>query len=336
MTNWIAMHLSALAAAAALAVLWLAEGLYPVFAHGRSRRAHGVRNVVLGLINGGSRALFFPAALVMVATTTMRFDAGLLRMVSLPTWVEGALGIVLLDLAGYAWHVASHQWPLLWRFHAVHHHDDAVDSTTAFRFHFGDVIIGSFVTLMVVGVLGLRVEHVLLYELLLMPLSIFHHGNVRLPGRVDRVLRWLIVTPEMHWVHHSQWVAETDSNYSPLFSFWDRAFGTLRVRGDPEEIRFGLVGYADADSATLLGCLMTPLGPIKSQPGRDTRPGMDDTAPRAPPAERRPKSPGERPRTDSMRLPAVVDRDFRPSVVRGTPSALRRRCALHPVQRTRT
>lgn len=336
MTNWIAMHLSALTAAAALAVLWLAEGLYPAFAHGRTRRAHGLRNVVLGLINGVARALFFPAALVIVATTTMRFDAGLLRMVQLPAWAEGILGIVLLDMAGYAWHVASHRWRLLWRFHAVHHHDDAVDSTTAFRFHFGDVMIGSFVTLAVVGILGLRVEHVLLYELLLMPLSIFHHGNIHLPGRVDRVLLWLIVTPRMHWVHHSPWIAETNSNYSPLFSFWDRVFGTFRVRGDPAGIRFGLDGYADTDRATLLGCLLTPLGPIKSQPGRDARPDRDDAAPRASPPERRPERAGERPGTSSVRRPAALDRNFNPSVVRETPSAPRRHCALHPVRRTRT
>ena len=291
MTHWITMHFSALASAAALAVLWLAEGLYPVLAHGRSRRAHGMRNVVLGIINGGSRALFFPTALVMVATTTMRFDAGLLRMVPLHASVGGILGIILLDMAGYAWHVASHQWPFLWRFHAVHHHDDTVDSTTAFRFHFCDVMIGSFVTLAVVGVLGLRVEHVLLYEMLLMPLSIFHHGNIRLPERVDNVLRLLIVTPRMHWVHHSRWIAETNSNYSPLFSFWDRAFGTLRVRGDPDGIRFGLDGYTDADRATLRGCLATPFRPIKSRPGRDTRPGVDDTAPRARSAERPAASP---------------------------------------------
>jgi hypothetical protein len=148
-------------------------------------------------------------------------------------------------------------------------------------------MFGSFVTLAVVGVLGSRVEHVLFYELLLIPLSIFHHGNIRLPGRVDRVLRWLIVTPRMHWVHHSRWIAETNSNYSPLFSLWDRVFGTFRVRGDPAGIRFGLDGYTDADRATLLGCLATPLLPTKSEPGRDTRLEMDANAPHARSVERR-------------------------------------------------
>lgn len=279
------MNLSALAAAAALAALWLAEGLFPAFAHGRARRAHGLRNVALGLINGGVRAMFFPAALVVVVTTTMRSDAGLLRMVPLPPWADAILGIVLLDMAGYAWHVASHRWPLLWRFHAVHHNDDTVDSTTAFRFHLGDVMIGSFVTLAVVAALGLRIEDVLFYELLLVPLSIFHHSNIRLPDRVDRVLRWLLVTPRMHWVHHSRWIVETNSNYSPLLSFWDRAFGTFRALGDPAEIRFGLDGYTAADRRTLRGCLATPLRPIKSQPGRDIRLGLSGAAPQSRPVE---------------------------------------------------
>ncbi|MCC6428263.1 MAG: sterol desaturase family protein [Phycisphaerales bacterium] len=276
MTNWITMHLSALAAAAALGVLWLAEGLYPVFAHRRPRWEYAARNVMLGLLNRGARAVFFPGALVMVATTTERMDAGLLRMVSLSAWVETVLGIILLDLARYAWHVASHHWPLLWRFHAVHHHDDAVDSTTAFRFHIGDVMVGSFVTLAVVGSLGLRVEHVLVYELLLMPLSIFRHGNIRLPGRVDGLMSWLIVTPRMHWLHHSRWIAETNSNYSPPFSLWDRVFGTFRVRSDAAGIRFGLDGYTDTDHTTLRGCLATPLRPIKSRPGHDTRLGVEN------------------------------------------------------------
>ncbi|MGE3507853.1 MAG: sterol desaturase family protein [Vicinamibacterales bacterium] len=328
MTNWITMHLSAMAAGAALGVLWLAEGLYPVFVHKRPRWQHGARNVVLGLLNGGARAVFFPAALVMVATTTERMDAGLLRMVSLPLWIQTVLGIILLDLAGYAWHVASHHWPLLWRFHAVHHHDDAVDSTTAFRFHIGDVMIGSFVTLAVVGVLGLRVEHVLVYELLLIPLSIFHHGNIRLPGRVDRLVSWLVVTPRIHWLHHSRWIVETNSNYSPLFSFWDRIFGTFRVCSDAAAIRFGLDGYTDADHTTLRGCLATPLRSIKSQPGHDTRLGVDNTAPIPRPVEQH----GVRP---SLGKCLYAGRGFSPSVVREMPSAPRRRCALHPGRRTR-
>ncbi len=271
MTQWFVTHPSVLTAAIALSLLWLAEATVPFFLHRRRRGSHGGRNVALGLMNGTLRALFFPAALVLVTGAAESRELGLLRMTALPAWAQAVLALVLLDLAGYGWHVACHQWRFLWRFHAVHHHDDSVDSTTAFRFHAGDVLIGSLVTLVAAGVLGLQVQHVLLYEAVLVPLSIFHHGNIRVPQRLDRVLRRVIVTPSIHWVHHSRWVAETDSNYAGIFSFWDRLFGTLRLRDDPAQIRMGLDGYRAADHATLRGCLMTPFAPIKSLPGRDTR-----------------------------------------------------------------
>lgn len=261
MLDWIAAHPSALAAAASLAVLWLAETLYPVFAHGNGRHAHGARNVTLGVINGVVRALFFPAALVLVSAASARSSGGVLHAADPPAWAAACLAVMALDAAGYAWHVASHHAPLLWRFHAVHHHDNAVDSTTAFRFHFGDVVAGSLVTLAVVGLVGLRVEHVLLYEVLLVPVSIFHHGNVRLPRGADRALGWLIVTPRMHWVHHSSRVAETNSNYAPLLSIWDRVFGTYTPPREPGAVRFGLDGFTESDRATLLGCLVTPMRP---------------------------------------------------------------------------
>ena len=283
--DWIARHPTALAAAAALAILWILEGLYPLFVHRRSRSAHGAQNISLGLINAAVRVSFFPAALVMVSATTERHDFGLLRAASLPSWGVAIAGVLLLDLAGYAWHVASHQWKWLWRFHAVHHHDDAVDSTTAFRFHLGDVLMGSLVTLTMVALLGLQVWHVFLYEVLLVPLSIFHHGNIRIPARLDRRLQRLIVTPRMHWVHHSQWVKETDSNYAPIFSFWDRLFGTFRERRDSRRIRFGLQGYDTKDHATLRGCLTTPLGRIKSMPGWDTARAAPSHAHTTPPPD---------------------------------------------------
>lgn len=265
------MHATTVGAAIALALLWFAEALFPFFVGRRARGAHGTRNLTLGIIGGAVRATFFPAGLVLVTAALDALGLGVLRLVPLPAWAQAVLAVLLLDLATYAWHVASHHWRFLWRFHAVHHHDDSVDSTTAFRFHAGDVLATALVTLCVVGALGLRVEHVLLYEALLIPLSIFHHGNIRLPARVDRALRWVIVTPSLHWVHHSRWVAETDSNYAGIFSFWDYLFGTLRVHEDPASLRVGLDGYAERDHSTLAGCLLTPFGPIKSRAGSDSR-----------------------------------------------------------------
>jgi sterol desaturase/sphingolipid hydroxylase (fatty acid hydroxylase superfamily) len=260
---------SAIAAAIALAMLWLIEGAWPFFSR-PDRRRHGLRNVGLGLINGATRALFYPAVLLMVTSLTRVYDFGLLHKVAVPGWSGFLIAVLALDLVGYAWHIACHQWRFLWRFHAVHHHDDEVDSTTAFRFHVGEVMASSMVTVAAAAVLGLGMLHVLVYEALVVPFSIFHHGNARLPGWLDRVLGWLIVTPRMHWVHHSRWVEETDSNYSGIFSFWDRLFGTLREREDPHRLRLGLDGYSSEDQ-TLRGCLLTPFGPVKSRPGRDTR-----------------------------------------------------------------
>jgi sterol desaturase/sphingolipid hydroxylase (fatty acid hydroxylase superfamily) len=267
MSHWIAASPSVLAAAGALAVLWLLESLAPFFVPGR-RVPHGLRNLALGLINGVVRAAFFPAAVVALTELGRAHHLGLLRLLVLPSWAGALIAILVLDLANYLWHVASHRWTFLWRFHAVHHHDEAVDATTALRFHAGDVVLNSAFTLAVVLPMGLEVWHILLYETLLIASSIFHHANIRIPEGLDRPLRVLIVTPRMHWVHHSRWHEETDSNYSGLFSFWDRLFGTFRLRPDPATLTLGLDGYDAADYATLRGCLVTPLGPIKSRPGR--------------------------------------------------------------------
>jgi len=268
MAHWVLSHPSALAAAVALAALWLLESVAPFFLHRTPRAPHGARNITLGLINGALRAAFFPAALFAAATVGEERSWGLLRIAGLPIWANAILAVLLLDLVNYAWHVASHHWRWLWRFHAVHHHDDAVDATTAFRFHAGDVILNALVVVVAVAALGLRVEHVLLYEAILLPVSIFHHGNIRISERLDRILRTILVTPRMHWVHHSRWVRETDSNFAGIFSFWDRIFGTFRLRADPATLELGLDGYDPADHRTLKGCLLTPFGPVKSLPGR--------------------------------------------------------------------
>lgn len=257
-----------LVGAVALSILWLAEGFGGLWLHGPERVRHGARNVAMGAINAVVRALFLPGLLLGVTVAARQSGFGLLNRTEWPAWVELAAAVLLLDLWGYVWHVVSHHIPLLWRFHAVHHHDAQMDSTTALRFHFGDIVLASLSLLAVAPLLGVSVPQILVYELILIPSSIFHHANVRLPRNVDRALGWVIVTPSMHIVHHSRWHVETDSNYSAIFSFWDRLFGTLRRSADPGSIRPGLDGYRVRDHATLRGMLATPLGRIRSQPGR--------------------------------------------------------------------
>lgn len=262
---------SPLVAAAALGALWAVESVAPFFLHDHhhgGRAAHGLRNAALGAINGGLRMLVFPVALLAVSGGAAEWQTGLLHLLRAPGVVELLLAILLLDAWNYAWHIACHKLPVLWRFHTVHHHDDAVDTSTAFRFHTGDILMCAAATLAAVVVLGLTIQQVLVYELVLLPASLFHHSNIRLPERVDRVLRAVVVTPRMHWVHHSRWQPETDSNYSSIFSFWDRLFGTMRLRRDPASLELGLDGYSARETGTIRGCLATPIGPVKSLPGR--------------------------------------------------------------------
>ncbi len=257
-----------LAAALALGALWLAEGLAPLWAAGRARVRHAVRNATMGIINAGVRALFLPGLLLGVTGAARDVSFGLLNLIEWVWWVELLAAMLLLDFWGYLQHVVAHHVPLLWRFHAVHHHDAQMDSTTAFRFHAGEIVVWSLALLAAVPVLGLSMFHVLAYEVVLILLSLFHHANLRLPRWLDRGLRWIIVTPSMHIVHHSRWHVETDSNFGPVLSVWDRLCGTLRISRNPGAIRPGLDGYRAKDHSTLRGMLATPLAPIRSEPGR--------------------------------------------------------------------
>jgi sterol desaturase/sphingolipid hydroxylase (fatty acid hydroxylase superfamily) len=169
--------------------------------------------------------------------------------------------VVLMDGWMYLWHRLNHRLPWLWRFHAVHHADAEMDATSAVRFHTGEIALSSVARLAVLPLLGLSVGQVLLYEALLLPVILFHHSNVRVPAALDRVLRLVIVTPWMHWVHHSEWRPETDSNFSSVLSVWDRLFGSFRLRERPGEIRLGL-GMTDEHAwRTLPGMLAMPFRP---------------------------------------------------------------------------
>lgn len=264
------------AAAITLAALYLAEGVAPMFAHQRGRLAHAGRNIAMGLIGAGLRAALFTPLLLLATELSRKHGAGMLHAIAWPAAPEWAVALLLLDLWGYLWHVMSHKIPFLWRFHLVHHHDAHPDSTTAFRFHAGEIVLTSLASLLALPILGVTIPQLLLYELLLLPVALFHHANVRMPEWADRPMRLIIATPRMHWVHHSRWQPETDSNYGAILSIWDRLLGTLRLREDPAALELGLDGYADHDHATLRGMLRTPFGPIKSEPGQAPEPPPTD------------------------------------------------------------
>jgi sterol desaturase/sphingolipid hydroxylase (fatty acid hydroxylase superfamily) len=249
--------------AAAVAGLWLAESLAPHFAEFvrdvRARRRHAVRNAALAAING---LLGIAALGALIAGSIVLAESrglGLLRLVEWPGWTELAAAFILFDIWMYWWHRINHIVPFLWRFHRVHHSDPRMDVTTALRFHPGEIVLSTAARLAVVNLIGMELWHLALYELIATPVILFHHSNINLPRRVDNALRWLIVTPWMHWVHHSRLRAETHSNYASVLSVWDRVFGSYQFREDPDEIAFGLDEFPDDDKHQgVTGMIKTP------------------------------------------------------------------------------
>ena len=153
---------------------------------------------------------------------------GLFNIFNLPTWLEGLIGLILLDLAIYLQHRVFHYVPVLWRLHRMHHADLDVDVTTGARFHPAEILLSLGIKLLVIVGVGASPLTVLVFEILLNATSMFNHGNVRVADPMERVLRWLVVTPDMHRVHHSILRRETDSNFGFNFPWWDRIFRTYR------------------------------------------------------------------------------------------------------------
>ena len=246
-------------AAGVLVVLWVLEAVAPMFAERRRRVSHDAANVALGLLNAVVAALLFGGAMLLVTEWARQEPFGLLHWLDWPAWIAWPLGLVLFDAWMYVWHVLNHKTPLLWRFHAVHHADRELDASSAMRFHTGEIVLSSCARLAVLPLIGLTMPQLLVYESILLPVILFHHSNVRVPRRVDAIIRWVVVTPWMHWVHHSRWQPETDSNYASVLSIWDRLFGTFRLRDDPTRIELGLDDDHDERQwRTLWGMLTRP------------------------------------------------------------------------------
>ena len=230
-------------AAAVLLVLWMLEALLPEYAARRGRVKHDARNLALALLNVAMVAAVFARPLGAAADWAQRGSIGLVRMADLPPWLRWTAALVLFDLWMYVWHRMNHRIPALWRFHRVHHSDADMDASTALRFHTGEIALSSIARFAAIPAIGISLPQLLVYEAVLLPVILFHHSNVRIPGWLDRPLRVLIVTPWMHRMHHSRLVAETDSNYSSVLSVWDRVFASFTPPRPPAEVDLGLTTY---------------------------------------------------------------------------------------------
>jgi sterol desaturase/sphingolipid hydroxylase (fatty acid hydroxylase superfamily) len=170
----------------------------------------------------------FPTTAVGIAIVCETQGLGLLQIMKLPAWATILLAFLALDLAIYLQHVLFHAVPALWRLHRMHHADQDIDVTTGVRFHPIEILLSMGIKFGVIVALGAPAIAVLVFEMLLNSTSMFNHSNVRMPLWLDRILRWIVVTPDMHRVHHSIVVRETNSNFGFNLPWWDRLFGTYR------------------------------------------------------------------------------------------------------------
>ena len=217
-------------------------------------------NISILLVSSLMLRVLFPAAAVGVALWADAAGFGLFNLLSIPPIVAGIACFIILDFAVWLEHVLSHKWPWLWRIHRVHHSDTGFDVTTALRFHPLEIIVSMLWKGAVVALLGAPVLAVLIFEIVLNGSAMFNHANVKLPLGFDRLLRRAIVTPDMHRIHHSQDVAETNSNYGFNFSFWDRSFGTYSAepKAGMDELVIGLAEFESQNAAKLGWSLKLP------------------------------------------------------------------------------
>lgn len=260
-----------------LVFFWSWETWFPFRGWGGLRWRHAGHNLALALLNTLLLALLFGTATVLVTAWAMEHRLGLLHRLPLPPWAAWGLALVLLDAWMYLWHRANHAVPLLWRFHRMHHSDTHMDVTTATRFHLGEHAGSALLRLAWVPVLGFELGQLLLYDTLVVAVTMLHHADISL-GRWDRRLRWLLVTPFLHKVHHSRWLPETNSNYATVLSVWDRLARTIRLREIPETIRYGLDGWDDPHWQTLAGMLQTPFvrQPVEEEQATPARLARED------------------------------------------------------------
>ncbi len=242
-----------------LMALW--ERLTPRRSQSIKRLLRWPNNLGLVVIDTVVVRLLFPVAAVGMAILAQTKGWGLLNIIPSPPWLGIPAAVVLLDLTIYGQHVAFHAVPLLWRLHRMHHADLEFDVTTGLRFHPGEIVLSMMIKLAAVLVLGAPPLSVLVFEVLLNATSMFNHGNARLPPWLDRALRLVVVTPEMHRVHHSIDRQETDSNFGFNLPWWDRLFGTYRAQPALGHLRMtlGIDRFRDPRELWLHRMLWQPL-----------------------------------------------------------------------------
>jgi sterol desaturase/sphingolipid hydroxylase (fatty acid hydroxylase superfamily) len=246
------------------AVVFTGMALWETFAPRRhltvGRRPRWPGNLGILAIDIIAVRLLVPTAAVGVALIAAAHGWGLFAVLGLPGWTAIPLGVVALDLVIYIQHVVFHHVPVLWRLHRMHHADLDIDVTTGVRFHPLEILLSLAIKMAAVAALGVPALAVLAFEVLLNATSMFNHSNVALPARLEPLARWIVVTPQMHQVHHSIERTETDSNFGFNLPWWDRLFGTYRAKpaAGEERMTIGLAIFRDTAELRIVRLLTQP------------------------------------------------------------------------------
>ncbi len=246
---------------AVLGIMAVWEILVPRRVLNVSKSIRWMNNLGIVALNTIILRLIFPAAAVGMAALADTQDWGILNYIQFPIWLAVIVSVIIMDAVIYFQHVLVHAVPVLWRLHRVHHADLDFDVTTGSRFHPIEIILSLLIKFATIIMLGPPIIAVVLFEVLLNSTSMFNHANVQIPQKVDRLLRWFVVTPDMHRVHHSVENDETNSNFGFNLPWWDRLFGTYRnqPRAGHKQMIIGINTFRDRQHCTLLpGMLAMP------------------------------------------------------------------------------
>ena len=225
--------------------LFVAERFFPLRKPSQKLGARLVANGLMSLMTYATAMLLVQPVAAGTLSWSSAQGFGLIRLLDAPSWIQIAMAFLLLDVTFYYWHRMNHRIPLLWRFHNVHHTDPDLDVSTGFRFHFGEVAFSTLFRGAQALLIGASFAMFAAYELVFQIGTFFHHSNLRLPAGLERILNFVLVTPRMHGIHHSNFQTETNSNYSVVFSWWDRLHRTFRRDIPQRDIRIGVPGYSD-------------------------------------------------------------------------------------------
>ena len=258
------MSFSVLLLIVAIAILFAVERTFPLR---KQKQPLGRRLVV----NSAVAALAIAAALMIVrpVASWMLEEVsqnrwGLTGITRMPVLLQAVVTFLLFDLSFYYWHRANHVWPFLWRFHNVHHVDPDLDLSTSFRFHFLEIALSAAFRALQVVVIGGEPWMLVVYESVFQLNTLFQHSNIRLPITIERWMVLIFVTPRMHGIHHSKRFYEVNSNWSSVFSWWDRLHGTLNLNVPQAAIDIGVPGYSEPQDNHILQLLLMPLRPQRS------------------------------------------------------------------------